>query len=150
MSTAANPPDTSGIDRRAGIRTDFTAVVRGVTVPVDPGQLKQALGGADVYTSLADDGTTVVLANVEQAVLDAAVATSVAAAPGIAAAQAAATANGVALRQRLQAALSDNAAYLALPAPATKDVVAQVALLTKECTALIRRDLKLLDSTAGA
>lgn len=150
MSTAVSPPGTSGIERRAGIRTDFTAVVRGVTAPVDPVQLKQALGGADVYTSQGDDGTTVVLANVDQAALDAAVATSVAAAPGIAAAQATATANGVALRQRLQAALDGNAAYLALPAPANKDVVAQVALLTRECTALIRRDLKLLDSTVGA
>lgn len=149
MSTAVTSAGT-GIDRRAGIRTDFTAVVRGVTVPVDPVQLKQALGGADVYTSQGDDGTTVVLANVDQAALDAAVAASVAAAPGIAVAQATATANGVALRQRLQAALDGNAAYLALPAPAAKDIAAQVALLTRECTALIRRDLKLLESTAGA
>lgn len=143
------PLTTSGINRRAGLRTDFTAVVRGVTVPIDPGQLKLALGGADVYTSQGDDGTTVVLANVDQAALDAAVAASVAAAPAIATARATAAANAVALQQRLQAALDANATYLAIPSPTTKDVMTQVALLTKECSALIRRNLNLLDSTSG-
>jgi hypothetical protein len=148
LSTAANPPG-SGIDRRAGLRTDFTAVVRGVTVPVDPVQLKQALGGADVYTSQGDDGSTVVLANVDQAALDAAVSAMVAAAPAVAAAQATAVTNYGALQQRLQAALARNATYLALSSPAMPDVVGQVALLTRECSALIRRELNLLDSTAG-
>jgi hypothetical protein len=148
LSTAPNI-SPSGIDRRAGLRADFTAVVRGVTVPIDSGQLKQALGGADIFTSQGNDGTTVVLANVDQAALDAAVAAVVAAAPGLEAARTAAASNDAALRQRLQAALADNAAYLALPAPATKDVVAQVALLTRECSAMIRRGLDILDSTAG-
>jgi len=148
LSTAANPA-AAGVDRRAGLRTDFTAVVRGVTVPIDPVQLKQALGGADVYTSQGDDGSTVVLANVDQAALDGAVSAMVAAAPGIAAAQAAAITNYGALQQRLQAALARNATYLGLSPPGMPDVVAQVALLTRECSALIRRELNLLESTAG-
>jgi len=49
----------------------------------------------------------------------------------------------------LQAALARNATYLGLSPPGMPDVVAQVALLTRECSALIRRELNLLESTAG-
>jgi hypothetical protein len=81
----------------------------------------------------------------EQATFDAAVA----AAPAIEAARQTLVANYGTLQQRAQAALAKNATYLALAAPANVDVVAQVALLTKECTALIRLALNLLDSTSG-
>jgi hypothetical protein len=72
-----------------------------------------------------------------------------AAAPALEAARQTLVANYGTLQQRAQAALAKNATYLALPAPANVDVVAQVALLTKECTALIRLVLNALDSTAG-
>jgi phenylacetate-coenzyme A ligase PaaK-like adenylate-forming protein len=73
----------------------------------------------------------------------------VAAAPAQEAARLALVANYGTLQQRAQAALAANATYLAIAAPTNADVVAQVARLTKECTALIRLALNLLDSTTG-
>lgn len=88
---------------------------------------------------------TVVLTAAEQADFDA----RLAAAPALAAAAAARQANGLTLQQRAQAALARNATYLALPTPTLVDQAAQVASLTRECSALIRLLLGVLDSTAG-
>lgn len=62
----------------------------------------------------------------------------------------AADANGMTLHQRAASALAANVAYLALSSPTAAQVSAQVGVLTKECTALIRLALGLLDSTAGS
>ncbi len=74
----------------------------------------------------------------------------VAAAPGVATALAAVMANQATLQQRAQGALADNVAYLGLATPNSGQVAAQVARLTKECSAIIRLLLNQLDSTAGA
>jgi hypothetical protein len=100
-------------------------------------------------TIVIDCGTgqisVVPLTDVEQVDFDA----RLAAAPGVAAAEAARRANGLTLQQRAQAALARNAAYLALPTPTLVDQAAQVALLTRECSALIRLLLNALDSVGG-
>jgi hypothetical protein len=57
--------------------------------------------------------------------------------------------NGQVLRQRATAALTANATYLALASPTQGQAVAQVAVLTKECNALIRLALGLLDDITG-
>lgn len=72
-----------------------------------------------------------------------------AAAPAIDAAAQALRANASTLRQRAQAALVANAAFLALPSPTLAQAVAQVTLLTRETTALIRLVLGNPDSTSG-
>lgn len=64
-------------------------------------------------------------------------------------AAAAAATNAGTLQQRAQNALQANANYLAVAAPTNAQVAAQVQLLTKECSALIRLLLGQLDSTAG-
>jgi len=87
----------------------------------------------------------VTLTLAEQADYDA----RVAAAPAAAAALAAVMANQSMLQQRAQAALVANATYLALATPTAAQVGAQVALLTKECTALIRLLLNKLDDVSG-
>lgn len=145
---ALNVSTPTGGDQRAPARHEFTAVVRGVAAGLDTSRLKEQLG-ADVFTTQSDDGTLVVLADVDQAALEAAVAAGMAAVTAQASAQAAADANGLTLRQRATAALDGHAAYLALPTPALKDVVAQVAALTRGQVALIRLGLNKLDSTSG-
>lgn len=53
------------------------------------------------------------------------------------------------LRSRAAAALAANATFLALGAPTNAQVLAQVQRLTRECSALIRLAVNLLDSTDG-
>lgn len=58
--------------------------------------------------------------------------------------------NAATLRTRAQLALAANANYLALPDPVTLvQATAQIKLLTRECTALIRLVLNLIDDTSG-
>jgi hypothetical protein len=59
------------------------------------------------------------------------------------------TANRATLQQRAQAALTANGTYLGLANPTTGEAVAQVARLTRECSALIRLLLDALDDVAG-
>lgn len=59
------------------------------------------------------------------------------------------TTNQATLQARAQAALAANAAFLGLGSPTNAQTLAQVQTLTRECTALIRLALSLLDSTAG-
>lgn len=88
----------------------------------------------------------VALTAAEQADYD----TRLAAAPAIEAARQTTLANYGTLQNRAQRALADNATFLALtPAQQATQGPAQIVLLTKECTALIRLALNLLDSTAG-
>lgn len=58
-------------------------------------------------------------------------------------------ANADALRIKLQNALTANAAYLALATPTNADVVAQVRLLTRECSGIMRMVGNWLDTTTG-
>lgn len=58
-------------------------------------------------------------------------------------------ANYATLRQKAQAALVNNAAYLALPTPTTAQNAAQIGVLTREASAIIRLLLNQLDTTTG-
>lgn len=53
------------------------------------------------------------------------------------------------IRQRVESAIQVNATYLALGTPTAAQVQAQVVMLTKECTALIRLLLEMVDSPSG-
>jgi hypothetical protein len=57
--------------------------------------------------------------------------------------------NAATLRGLAATALAANATYLAIGSPSAAQVAAQVRLLTRESTALIRLALGLLDSTDG-
>lgn len=57
--------------------------------------------------------------------------------------------NSATLRDRAQQALAANATYLALGNPSNAQVVQQVGRLTRECSAVIRLLLGLLDTTDG-
>jgi hypothetical protein len=59
------------------------------------------------------------------------------------------TVNRAQVLAKAKAAIAANAAYQGLGTPTTAQAVAQVALLTKECTALIRLVGALLDTTTG-
>lgn len=58
-------------------------------------------------------------------------------------------ANRATLEERAATALAANATFLAIATPTNAQTLAQVKTLTKECTALIRLALNLLDSTDG-
>lgn len=57
--------------------------------------------------------------------------------------------NAQTLRSRAAAALSANATFLALGSPTNAQVLTQVQRLTRECSALIRLAMNLLDTTDG-
>lgn len=57
--------------------------------------------------------------------------------------------NLAALQSRASAALAVNATFLGIASPTNAQTLAQVKVLTKECSALIRLLLGLLDSTDG-
>lgn len=57
--------------------------------------------------------------------------------------------NALTLRDRATQALAANAAFLALGAPTNAQVLTQVQRLTRECSALIRLAVDLLDTTDG-
>lgn len=75
-----------------------------------------------------------------------------AAAPVAAAAEALAdqyATNAATVRDRAAAALAANADFLAIAAPSQLQTLTHVKVLTRECTALIRLALRLLDSVDG-
>lgn len=57
--------------------------------------------------------------------------------------------NAATLRQRAINALTTNQNYLAITTPTNAQAVAQVAVLTKECSGIIRLLLNQLDTTSG-
>jgi hypothetical protein len=57
--------------------------------------------------------------------------------------------NAATLRANAQTALAANATYLAIATPNAAQIAAQVNRLTRECTAIIRLLLGVLDSTDG-
>lgn len=63
--------------------------------------------------------------------------------------QATADANEATLRSRAQTALTTNGEFLALAAPTNAQTLAQVKALTRQASALIRLELRALDTLAG-
>jgi hypothetical protein len=58
-------------------------------------------------------------------------------------------ANRQTIMDRAATALAANTAYLAVGSPSNAQNLAQIRMLTRECTSLIRLALNLLDSTDG-
>lgn len=106
---------------------------------VDLGQLSAEMGGkrlsmqteGDTRTITCHDQTTTAAL---QAAVDAHVAIDTAA-------------NQATLRQRAETAIGANNTFLALASPTNAQTLAQVKLLTRECSAVIRLLLGKLDST---
>lgn len=97
---------------------------------------------------LADDGTVTVTDSQGAVVVVPPTADTTATAAAIKAAQTVDT-NDRTIRQRLGAALDANAAFLALASPTQAQVLAQVRVLTRENTGLIRLALDALDAADG-
>lgn len=113
--------------------------------PVNPKQVCAALG-IESCTVRLDDATGESEVEVDDAVPEAQLATAVS---SIVYEPDEQTTNRQTLEDRAATALAGNAAFLALPAPTQAQTLAQVKLLTKECSSLIRLALGLLDSTDG-
>ena len=104
--------------------------------------------------AVSDDGNTAVAHVVDPTTRDVqgnpvVVGTNVGVSANPTSAQAVATTNAGTIRQKAAAALAANATFLALPSPTNAQVVAQVQRNAKECSAVIRLLLGLLDSTTG-
>jgi hypothetical protein len=99
------------------------------------------LNGAGSTVVLPEPMTAAAVAAALQPILDAENAAQ--------AAQADAAANQETLQSRSEAALAANTTFLALASPTNAQTLAQVKTLTKECNALIRLALGILDSTSG-
>lgn len=99
---------------------------------------------------LADDGTVTVTVTDDKGatVVVPPTADTAATAAAIKAAQTVDT-NDRTIRQRLHTALDANAAFLALASPTNAQVLAQVRVLTRENTGLIRLALDALDAADG-
>lgn len=113
--------------------------------PVNPAQVLAAIPEAESCTIRAndDEGTSDVdVPGADEATIESALQGIVYAAP-------VEQSNREVLADRATAALTANAAFLALSAPTQAQTLAQVKTLTKECNALIRLALGLLDSTDG-
>lgn len=110
---------------------------------IDLAALSDSLGialTADVAEVVATEGS---------GITEAALVAAVEAAPALPA-LAVTEANGATLRERAVAALDANAAFLAIPnTPTNAQVLAQVKVLTKEASGLIRLLLGRLDSVEG-
>ena len=59
------------------------------------------------------------------------------------------TINYLAIYTKGVQAIANNAAFLAIPTPTQAQTVAQVQLLTRECTAIMRLLVNQLDTTDG-
>jgi len=98
---------------------------------------------------LSGAGTTIVLQEpTTQQAVAAALQPILNAEAAAAAAQASQAANAASLQGKAQAALAANSTFQAIASPTNAQVLAQVQLLTKECNALIRLALNLLDTTS--